>query len=80
MQSTTIRVSRKVLEMLSSSKDSVGARSYDEAILMLLREYRRDIIEKYFGVDRGRIKEFTEEDRIEDREIWNDHLLRVISD
>ena len=69
MSVTTTKVSRETLEMLRRFKERVGVRSYDEAIQLLLREYRARLLEKYFGVDRGRITSFTEEDRVEDREL-----------
>jgi len=69
MKATTIKVSRETLEMLRTCKRRLGARSYDEVIQVLLREFRRSLVERYFGVDRGRVGEFREEDRLEDREV-----------
>ena len=54
--------------MLEAYKERVGARSFDEAIRKLINEYRRALIERYYGLDRGRVKAFSEEDRLEDRE------------
>jgi len=68
MQYTTIRVSKSTLRMLEAYKERVGARSFDEAIRKLINEYRRALIERYYGLDRGRVKAFSEEDRLEDRE------------
>ncbi len=45
----------------------MGAKSLDEVIRRLLREYRRSILDRYYGIDRGKVKPFTEEDRLEDR-------------
>ncbi|RLE93362.1 MAG: VapB-type antitoxin [Thermoprotei archaeon] len=69
MQSTTIRISKNTLELLEAYKRKVGARSFDEAIRRLLLEYRRSLVNKYFGIDKGKISKFTEEDRLEDRSI-----------
>ncbi len=69
MQYTTIRVSKATLKLLESYKEKIGAKSFDEAIRRLVNEYRRALVEKYYGVDRGRLSEFTEEDRLEDREV-----------
>ncbi len=69
MQYTTIRVSKATLKLLESYKEKIGAKSFDEAIRRLVNEYRRALVEKYYGVDRGRLGEFTEEDRLEDREV-----------
>jgi len=43
------------------------ARSYDEVIEKLLAE-KTDIPNDMFGVDKGRISKFTEEDRLENRD------------
>ncbi len=66
--STTIKVSRKTLKQLEEFRRKFNARSYDEVVLRLIQEYRKRIIEEYFGVDRGRITSFREEDRGEVRE------------
>ncbi len=66
--STTIRVSKKTLKLLDQLKEKFNASSYEEVILKLITEYRKWIIETNFGIDRGRITSFTEEDRGEDRE------------
>lgn len=66
--STTIRISRKTLNLLDELKKRFNVKTYEEVVLRLIREYRRRIVEEYFGVDRGRISSFNEEDRIEDRE------------
>ncbi len=41
-------------------------RSYDEVIEWLLRE-KAEVPKDMFGIDRGKISKFTEEDRLEDR-------------
>ena len=69
METTTIKVSRRTLKMLRFYRDLLGAHSYDEVIQVLLKEYRRKLIDQYFGLDKGRISSFTEEDRLEDREV-----------
>ncbi len=69
MQYTTIRVSKATLKLLESYKEKIGAKSFDEAIRRLVNEYRRALVEKYYGIDHGKISEFTEEDRLEDREL-----------
>ncbi len=68
MQYTTIRVSKATLKLLESYKEKVGAKSFDEAIRRLVNEYRRALVERYYGLDRGRISEFSEEDHLEGRE------------
>lgn len=65
---TTIKVSKKVLKQLDDLKKKMGSKTYEETILKLIQEYRRRIVEEYFGIDRGRITSFSEEDRGEDRE------------
>ncbi len=65
---TTIRVSRRTLQLLNLFKEKFNAKSYEDVILRLMIEYRRGIVEKYFGIDRDRITVFSEEDRGGDRE------------
>jgi len=65
---STIRISKRTLRLLDELKKKFGAKSYEDVILKLILEYRKKIIEEYFGVDRDRITEFSEEDRGEDRE------------
>jgi len=44
----------------------MGFRSYDEVIEWLIMEKAKMPIDM-FGIDKGRISKFTEEDRLEDR-------------
>ena len=64
---TTVRVSRDTLRMLEKFRDKLNAESLDEAIRILIMRQRKAIIDEIFGLDRGRLKPFTEEDRGEDR-------------
>ena len=65
--STTIRVSKWLAEALEEEKKLMGARSVEEVILGLLREKRRRLADRYFGIDKGRISRFVEEDRLDSR-------------
>ncbi len=65
---TTIKVSKKTLKQLDELKKRFGSKTYEETILRLIEEYKKKMIEEYFGIDRGRITSFSEEDRGEDRE------------
>jgi predicted CopG family antitoxin len=67
-ESTTIRVSKKTAETLELLREKLGAESIDEAIQSLVKKQRKTVLEKTFGVDRDRIKPFTEADRGEDRD------------
>jgi len=64
---TTVRVSRDTLRMLEKFRDKLNAESLDEAIRILIMRQRKAVIDEIFGLDRGRLKPFTEEDRGEDR-------------
>lgn len=64
---TTMRVSKATLEMLERLKEKFKVGSLDEAIQALIRQQRKTAIDKAFGLDKDRIKPFTEEDRGEDR-------------
>ncbi|MEM2264905.1 MAG: hypothetical protein QXX03_06930 [Nitrososphaerota archaeon] len=44
----------------------MGAKSYDEVIEKLIEE-KLDLPSKMFGIDKGKISSFKEEDRMEDR-------------
>ncbi len=66
-KATTIRVSQGTLEMLENLRDKTNARSLDEAIQMLIRAQRHAVVAEAYGLDKGRVGSFTEEDRGEDR-------------
>ena len=65
--STTIRVSKWLVEVLEEEKKLMGAKSLEEVIVNLLRERRRKLVDKYFGIDRGKISKFSEDDRLDSR-------------
>lgn len=62
---TSIRVSRATLEDFSRLQRAMGAKTADEALQSLMRKTRRQLIAAVFGIDRGRIRPFTEADRID---------------
>ncbi|MBS7650898.1 MAG: hypothetical protein QXV46_05270 [Candidatus Bathyarchaeia archaeon] len=64
---TTVRVSKDTLELLERLKRKFKVESLDETIQTLIRQQRKTLIDKSFGLDKGRMKSFTEEDRGEDR-------------
>lgn len=64
---STIKVSRSTLEELEVLRETMNAKSIEEVIRRFLIERRRRLLEEVFGVDKGRISPFTEEDRGEDR-------------
>lgn len=66
-ESTTVRVSKTTLQMLERLRIKMKAKTFDEAIGLLIAQTRKMKINEAFGVDKGRIKPFTEEDRGEDR-------------
>jgi len=65
--STTVRVSKTTLETLEKIRQKTNAKSLDEAIRLLIAGERKMKIDEAFGLDKGRIKAFSEEDRGEDR-------------
>lgn len=67
-ETTTIRVSKETAEALEHLREKLNAESLDEAIRLLVKRQRKNILEKAFSVDRDRIKPFSEEDRGEDRD------------
>jgi predicted CopG family antitoxin len=63
----TIKTSRSTLEELEALREAWKTKSVEEVIRRFLKERRQRILEEIFGLDRGRVKPFTEEDRGEDR-------------
>jgi predicted RNA binding protein with dsRBD fold (UPF0201 family) len=66
-ETTTIRVSKRTLRMLEKLREKLRASTLDETIRLFLSWQRRQRLEEAFGVDKGKIKPFEEEDRGEDR-------------
>jgi hypothetical protein len=66
-KATTIRVSKRTAETLEAMRQKLKAESLDETIQILMKKQRKAILDNAFGVARGQIKPFTEEDRGEDR-------------
>lgn len=64
---STIKVSRSTLAELEALRENMKAKSVDEVIRRFLAERRQRMLEEVFGMDKGRVKPFTEEDRGEDR-------------
>jgi len=60
-------VSKGTLEMLERLKEKFEVGSLDEAIQTLIKQQRKTLISRSFGLDKDRIKPFTEENRGEDR-------------
>jgi len=48
-------------------KKKLGLKSINSVISYLIKDYKMRRLNSIFGVDRGKISSFTEEDRIEDR-------------
>jgi hypothetical protein len=53
--------------MLERLRQRLGASSLDETIRLFITLQRRQRLDELFGVDKGKIKSFSEEDRGEDR-------------
>jgi predicted CopG family antitoxin len=67
-ETTTIRVSKQTAKQLERIRERIQAQSIDETIQSLIKKRRKEILEKSFGIDKGTIKPFTEEDRGEVRD------------
>jgi len=63
----TIQVREETYRMLSKLKEMKKAKSFDEIIFNLLIK-ELGIESDMFGIDRGKLKPFSPEDRLEDRE------------
>jgi hypothetical protein len=66
-ETTTIRVSKTTLKMLERLRQKMQASTLDEAIRLFITQQRKHRLDETFGVDKGKIKPFSEEDRGEDR-------------
>lgn len=66
-ETTTIRVSKNTLKMLERLRKNLGANSFNETIRLLIMQYRESRLEEAFGLDKEKVKPFSEEDRGEDR-------------
>jgi len=66
-ESTTVRVSKTTLEMLERLRDRMKAKTLDDTIRLFIASERKIKIDESFGLDKGKIKPFSEEDRGEDR-------------
>ncbi|RSN79089.1 antitoxin VapB family protein [Candidatus Methanodesulfokora washburnensis] len=63
----TIQLRDETYRMLSKLKEIKKARSFDEIVFELLIK-ELGVETEMFGVDRGKIRPFSPEDRMEDRE------------
>lgn len=63
---STIKVSHSTLKELEALRDAMKAKSVEEVIKRFLLERRQKILDEVFGIDKGKIKAFTEGDRGED--------------
>lgn len=67
-ETTTIRVSKKTAQALEDIRENLKAKSLDETIQALIKKQRKAFFERTFGIDKGKITSFTEEDRLENRD------------
>jgi len=65
--STIIRVSKWLVEALGEEKKAHWGQIPQRSNNNLLREKRKRLAEKYFGVDKNKISEFVEKDRLDSR-------------
>jgi len=66
-ETTTVRVSKSTLKMLERLRQKLHTQTLDETIRLFVAQQRKGRLEETFGVDKGKIKAFSEEDRGEDR-------------
>ncbi|MCW4004940.1 MAG: VapB-type antitoxin [Candidatus Bathyarchaeota archaeon] len=66
-KTTTVRVSRNTLRMLERLQRKLHTQTLDETIRVFAAQQRKGRLNDAFGVDKGKIKAFSEEDRGEDR-------------
>jgi len=66
-ETTTIRVSKNTLKMLERLRQKLRAQTLDETIRLFITQQRKQRLDETFGIDKEKIKQFSEEDRGEDR-------------
>ena len=66
-ENTTIRVSKNTLKMLERLRQKLRAQTLDETIRLFITQQRKQRLDETFGIDKEKIKQFSEEDRGEDR-------------
>lgn len=64
---TSIQIKKKTLKKLKQLKKVHNSPTYDDLINELIRK-AEEIPESMFGIDEGKLKRFSEEDRIAFRE------------
>jgi hypothetical protein len=62
-ETTTIRVSKSTLKMLEKLRQKLGVQTLDENIRLFIAQQRKRRLGQIFGIDKGKINPFTEEDR-----------------
>jgi len=60
---TTVYVKKETIKLLEKAKRILGAKSFDEVIRKSVEAYLK-IPDDLFGIDKGKIPPFTEEDRL----------------
>jgi hypothetical protein len=66
VESTTVKVSKRTARKLSSLQRSLKTKSLDETVDLLVKQHRRELLKEAFGIDRRKIRPFSEDDRGED--------------
>ncbi len=64
---TTIQITKDTLEKLKRLKKTIKASTYDDLINELIKK-AQNIPDTMFGIDKGKLKKFSKEDRIAFRE------------
>jgi hypothetical protein len=62
---TSVRVSRSTLHELERLRQLFDTRTADETIRKLIRERQSRVLDRVFGIDKGRLAPFTEADRLD---------------
>ncbi|TFF95270.1 MAG: hypothetical protein EU547_07710 [Promethearchaeota archaeon] len=64
---TSIQITKRTLKKLKQLKKVYKSSTYDDLINNLIKK-AEDLPESMFGVDKGKLKEFSEDDRLAFRE------------
>jgi hypothetical protein len=62
---TSVRVSKETLAEILRFKEATGVDTADEALRLLLKQRRTELIRALYGSARGHLRPFTEADRLD---------------
>jgi hypothetical protein len=62
---TTVRVSRETLDELERFQQALKTKTADETIRAIMRLKRKELVDRAYGILKGKVSPFTEADRLD---------------